>query len=69
MTTATQHPESMRDRVQGVINLIRPAVQADGEPKYESPDMALADQSPQAPYIESELAAFKPRKRGRHSQG
>ncbi len=29
--TATQQPApSMRDRVQGVINLIRPAVQADG---------------------------------------
>lgn len=30
MTIATQHPESVRDRVIGVINLIRPAVQADG---------------------------------------
>ncbi len=30
--TPTQHsePSSVRDRVQGVINLIRPAVQADG---------------------------------------
>jgi len=32
MTSATQHPASgsVRERVQGVINLIRPAVQADG---------------------------------------
>jgi Fe-S cluster biogenesis protein NfuA len=30
MTTATHPPESVRDRVQGLINLIRPAVQADG---------------------------------------
>jgi Fe-S cluster biogenesis protein NfuA len=29
MTVATQSP-SMREKVQGVINLIRPAVQADG---------------------------------------
>ena len=29
MTTATQ-PQSIREKVQGVINLIRPAVQADG---------------------------------------
>lgn len=31
-TTQTQdpHPAPLRDRVQGVINLIRPAVQADG---------------------------------------
>jgi Fe-S cluster biogenesis protein NfuA len=31
MATATQQPvSSVRERVQGVINLIRPAVQADG---------------------------------------
>src|SRR5665213_2604497 len=30
MSTATQNPESVRDRVQGVINLMRPAVQAGG---------------------------------------
>lgn len=31
MSTATQTPTpSIRDKVQGVINLIRPAVQADG---------------------------------------
>jgi Fe-S cluster biogenesis protein NfuA len=31
MATAAQQPvSSVRDRVQGVINLIRPAVQADG---------------------------------------
>jgi Fe-S cluster biogenesis protein NfuA len=32
MTSTTQPPaaDSVRDRVQGVINLIRPAVQADG---------------------------------------
>ncbi len=31
MSTATQTPNpSVRDKVQGVINLIRPAVQADG---------------------------------------
>ena len=29
MTAATQ-PQSIREKVQGVINLIRPAVQADG---------------------------------------
>jgi Fe-S cluster biogenesis protein NfuA len=28
-TTSTQEP-SLRDRIQGVLNLIRPAVQADG---------------------------------------
>ena len=28
--TTSQPPASVRDRVQGVINLIRPAVQADG---------------------------------------
>jgi Fe-S cluster biogenesis protein NfuA len=30
MPSATQNPLSTRDKVQGVINLIRPAVQADG---------------------------------------
>jgi len=30
MTTATGHTETMHERVLGVINLIRPAVQADG---------------------------------------
>ena len=30
MSAATQNPQSTRDKVQGVINLIRPAVQADG---------------------------------------
>ncbi len=30
MNTTTSQPESMRERVAGVINLIRPAVQADG---------------------------------------
>jgi Fe-S cluster biogenesis protein NfuA len=30
MPSATQNPQSTRDKVQGVINLIRPAVQADG---------------------------------------
>ena len=40
MTTAIQHPESVRDRVLGVINLIRPAVQADGG------DIELVDVAP-----------------------
>jgi Fe-S cluster biogenesis protein NfuA len=30
MTSATQNSQLTRDKVQGVINLIRPAVQADG---------------------------------------
>lgn len=30
MTTVAQKPQNIRERVQGVINLIRPAVQADG---------------------------------------
>jgi len=30
MSTATQQSPSTREKVQGVINLIRPAVQADG---------------------------------------
>ncbi len=30
MIAATQQPSSVRDRVQGVLNLIRPSVQADG---------------------------------------
>ena len=30
MTSATQNTQLTRDKVQGVINLIRPAVQADG---------------------------------------
>src|SRR5678816_4187617 len=30
MTTATEQSSSIKDRVQNVINLIRPAVQADG---------------------------------------
>ena len=30
MTTATKNPQSIREKVEGVINLIRPAVQADG---------------------------------------
>jgi Fe-S cluster biogenesis protein NfuA len=30
MSSAAVQPESVRDRVEGVINLIRPAVQADG---------------------------------------
>jgi len=30
MTATTVQPATLRDRVQGVINLIRPAVQADG---------------------------------------
>ena len=40
MTQATQTP-SLRDKVQDVINLIRPAVQADGG------DIELVDVSPQ----------------------
>jgi len=40
MTPVSQHPESVRDRVQGVINLIRPAVQADGG------DIELVDVAP-----------------------
>ncbi len=30
MPATVEQPQSVRDRVQGVINLIRPAVQADG---------------------------------------
>ena len=30
MPPATENPTTVRDKVQGVINLIRPAVQADG---------------------------------------
>ena len=30
MSTATKNPQSLREKVEGVINLIRPAVQADG---------------------------------------
>jgi Fe-S cluster biogenesis protein NfuA len=30
MSTAIQNPQSIRERVESVINLIRPAVQADG---------------------------------------
>ena len=30
MPTAVEQPQSVKERVQGVINLIRPAVQADG---------------------------------------
>ena len=30
MPATMQQPQSVKDRVQGVINLIRPAVQADG---------------------------------------
>jgi len=30
MTIATEQPQSLRERVESVINLIRPAVQADG---------------------------------------
>ena len=30
MTSAAQQPTALRDKVQNVINLIRPAVQADG---------------------------------------
>jgi Fe-S cluster biogenesis protein NfuA len=30
MPATIQQPQSVKDRVQGVINLIRPAVQADG---------------------------------------
>ena len=40
MTAATQ-PQSLREKVQGVINLIRPAVQADGG------DVELVDVSPE----------------------
>ncbi|HET6247379.1 MAG TPA: NifU family protein [Tepidisphaeraceae bacterium] len=30
MSTAIKNPQSVREKVEGVINLIRPAVQADG---------------------------------------
>jgi Fe-S cluster biogenesis protein NfuA len=30
MSTAVNQPQTLRERVEGVINLIRPAVQADG---------------------------------------
>jgi Fe-S cluster biogenesis protein NfuA len=40
MGPATDSPSSIRDRVQGVINLIRPAVQADGG------DIELVDVAP-----------------------
>jgi Fe-S cluster biogenesis protein NfuA len=30
MTTATENPQSVRDRVEDVLKLIRPAVKADG---------------------------------------
>ncbi len=40
MVPATDSPSSIRDRVQGVINLIRPAVQADGG------DIELVDVAP-----------------------
>ena len=40
MSTAIQHSDSVRDRVAGVINLIRPAVQADGG------DIELVDVAP-----------------------
>ena len=40
MSSAIQHSESVRERVQVVINLIRPAVQADGG------DIELVDVKP-----------------------
>lgn len=40
MTTSPAQPQSMRERVEGVINLIRPAVQADGG------DIELVDVDP-----------------------
>ena len=41
MPVTTEQPQSVRERVQGVINLIRPAVQADGG------DIELVDVNPE----------------------
>ena len=41
MTATMTQPQSIRERVQGVINLIRPAVQADGG------DIELVDVNPE----------------------